>query len=347
MEESANNVFNIKSLDGDAGFKEKCENFLREWGDSSPELQVKTSGSTGVPKVILVQKKYMAASAHKTCDFLGLKPGDSALICLPAEYISGKMMLVRGMVCRLEMMLVAPSLNPLSAVNRDIVFAAMTPLQAENSLDKLHHLHKIILGGAMVSASLQQKIFKALGASAKTKIYETYGMSETLSHIALRQIFPKSEMYFQAMAGVAVSADERGCLVIDSADIGVENLVTNDLVELKTGNKFRMVGRWDNVINSGGGKVVPEMIEERIAPFLTIDFAIAGRRDAALGEKIVLVVAGNFDQKKEVEIAEVLAGIAFEKSWHRPKGIVFVKEIPRTETDKIARATLKKLINED
>lgn len=347
MDSQQNNFLKIKSLDADDNFKNSCKNFLRQWVDSSPELQVKTSGSTGTPKLILIEKKYMAASARKTCDYLNLKAGDSALVCLPVEYISGKMMLVRAMVRLLEIWLAAPSLQPLAHIDQEITFAAMTPLQAENSLDKLHHIQKIILGGAMVSASLKHKISDALGSSAKTEIYETYGMSETLSHIALRKIFPETEAYFQTMEGVAVGADERGCLVIHSPDIGAENLVTNDLAEIQTEHKFRITGRWDNVINSGGGKVSPEVIEEKLAPYLTVDFAIVGKRDASLGEKIVLVVAGDFNQKREGELIALFDEIEFEKSWHRPKEVVFVEGIPRTETDKIARATLKKLIHGD
>lgn len=345
MERLPNNFLKIKPLVGDLEYFHSCENFLDQWQNDSPKVEVKTSGSTGTPKLIGVEKKFMAASAKKTCDFLGLKVGDSAVVCLPTDYISGKMMLVRGIVRGLEMLTAVPSLKPLETLDQEIDFVAMTPLQAENSLAKLPLVRKIILGGAGVSSTLKEKIYNELGPLAKSEIYETYGMSETLSHIALRQIFPKEQKYFQAMAGVLLSRDGRGCLVISAPDIGVENLVTNDLVEFQNPNEFQVVGRFDNIINSGGGKVLPETLEEILRPFLKTDFAMTGKRDDSLGEKLVLVVAGDFSSTEKKLMEERLKMVPWEKGWHRPKEIIFLEKIPRTETNKIARAQLKNLIN--
>lgn len=191
-------------------FETKVLDFIIEWKSDSKTVKIQSSGSTGIPKIFDIEKSKMLNSAQMTCDFLRLKEGDSALLCLPIEYISGKMMVVRSIYIKLKLIITETSLNPLQHLAEKVDFCAMTPLQVENSLDKIHLIKNLIIGGAAVSETLKQKISQTLKFSnSQTKIFETYGMSETLSHIALKQVFPNQEDWFTVFDGVDISLDSR------------------------------------------------------------------------------------------------------------------------------------------
>ncbi|PZU02402.1 MAG: AMP-dependent synthetase, partial [Chryseobacterium sp.] len=274
------NNLNINQLSFGTEFEIKIKNFLEEWFSDSGTIKVQTSGSTGVPKIFEIEKNKMINSAEMTCNFLGLQEGDIALICLPVEYISGKMMIVRSIIRKLKLMIVDPSTKPIENLNEEINFCAMTPLQVENSLGKLHLIKNLIIGGAAVSESLKTKIIQTLSLSnAHTKIFETYGMSETLSHIGLKQIAPNSEDFFTVFENVEISKDERGCLKIFAPKVNAEVLQTNDLVEIKDKNQFRFLGRIDNVINSGGAKIFPEQLEALVKKEIPNEAVFLGIED--------------------------------------------------------------------
>lgn len=336
------NNLNINKLSFHTEFEKKVENFLEEWVSNGEMVKVQTSGSTGVPKIFDIEKKKMINSAVMTCNFLGLKEGDKALLCLPVEYISGKMMVVRSMERKLKLIVTEPSLNPVGHLDEEIDFCAMTPLQVENSLDQLHLIKNLIIGGAAVSESLKNKIRK-INLKNSNRIFETYGMSETLSHIGLKQLMPESEEYFTVFENVSISLDERGCLTLFAPNVNDEVLKTNDLVEIKNDKKFKFLGRIDNVINSGGAKIFPEALETLVKKGISNEVIFLGLPDESLGQKLVLVVEG----KESGRLRETISQILFEKKFHKPKEVIFVNTIPRTPNGKVSRIELTKLVSEN
>ena len=331
------NNLEINNLHSQTEFEKKVIFFLEEWLSDLEKVKVQTSGSTGTPKVFGIEKKRMLNSARLTCNFLGLKQDDTSLICLPVEYISGKMMMVRSFERKMKLIVKDPSLEPLKDFDEKVDFCAMTPLQVENSLNKIHLIKNLIIGGAAVSESLKKKITKTLNkVYNSTKIYETYGMSETLSHIALKEVFPKTDDYFTVFENVSVSKDERGCLQIFAPDLNSEILYTNDLVEINNDNQFRFLGRIDNVINSGGAKIFPEALESLVKKEISNEIVFLGLKDESLGQKLIAVIEG----KKSDDLIKKMTEIQFEKSFHRPKEIIFVDEIPRTPNGKVNRLQL-------
>jgi len=335
------NNLNINQLYFETEFEIKIKNFLEEWFSDSDTVKVQTSGSTGVPKIFDIEKKKMINSAEMTCNFLGLKEGDTALVCLPVEYISGKMMIVRSVIRKLKLMIVDPSIKPVENLRDEIDFCAMTPLQVENSLDQLYLIKNLIIGGAAVSESLKKKISQMLQVSnSQTKIFETYGMSETLSHIGLKQIAPNPEDFFTVFENVEISEDKRGCLKIFAPKLNAEVLQTNDLVEIKDRDRFRFLGRIDNVINSGGAKIFPEQLEALVKRKIPNEAVFLGVDDESLGEKLILIIEG---EQSENVLGKIL-DIPFEKNYHKPKEIIFIEKIPRTPNGKVNRIELKNIL---
>ncbi|CAI8725053.1 AMP-binding protein [Chryseobacterium sp. IT-36CA2] len=334
------NNLNINQLSFDTEFEKKVKIFLEEWFSEKRVVNVQTSGSTGVPKIFEIEKKKMVNSAVMTCNFLGLKQGDKALLCLPVEYISGKMMIVRSIERKLKLKIAAPSLKPIGNLEEEIDFCAMTPLQVENSLEKLHLIKNLIIGGASVSESLKNKILQ-MNLSNSNRIFETYGMSETLSHIGLKQLMPEQEDYFTVFENVTISLDDRGCLKIFAPNVNAEVLQTNDLVDIKNGKQFKFLGRIDNVINSGGAKIFPETLETLVKKELPNEAVFIGLPDDSLGQKLILVIEGN----ESDEVIKKVSEIPFEKRFHKPKEIIFIHEIPRTPNGKVNRIELYKNIN--
>ncbi|MHA3044262.1 AMP-binding protein [Riemerella anatipestifer] len=326
----------LKQLQPNTDFEYQVLNFLEDWYLEKPCVSVKTSGSTGVPKVFEVEKERMKVSAAMTCDFLGLNRSNKALLCLPVEYISGKMMLVRAMERGLKLLIKTPSINPLEDLDEEVDFCAMTPLQVEYSFGKIDLIKKLIIGGAAVSESLKAKL-----KGVTSHIYETYGMSETLSHIALKQITPNEEPYFKPLQNIFLTQDERGCLCIEAPLLTSEKLITNDLVELKEGGVFSFLGRVDNVINSGGVKIIPEQLEDKLKKIISNELVFTSVFDDVLGEKLILVIEGEISQ----ETQKLLSEIVYDKPYYAPKEIVFLDKIPRTPNGKVNRVELRKKLH--
>lgn len=296
--------------------------FILYWFDQNSYIEMQTSGTTGAPKLIRVGKQAMVNSAIATGEFFDLPSGIKVLHCLPTQYVAGKMMLVRAFILGWDMDLVAPASKPLERNETEYDFAAMVPLQAEHSLGKLHTVKKLILGGAKVSQALSEKL-----SALSTKIYETYGMTETITHIAAK---PIGEEAFTVLPNVNISRDDRNCLVIDPYKICDEPVVTNDVVEIVDDTHFIWLGRYDNVINSGGVKLFPEQIEEKLSGKIDRRFYVKGVADEVLGEKLVLVVEG---EPLDIDKA-VFKGLGkFEK----PKDILFVEKFEETGSGKIKR----------
>jgi len=248
------------------------DEFLAEWHNDSATLLVHTSGSTGKPKPMWVEKRRMEASARMTCDFLGLHEGDTALLCMSLDYIAGKMMVVRSLVRGLRLVSVEPSGEPLGTVTGPIDFAAMVPLQVWNTLrvaeqrERLMRVGQLIIGGGAVDADMERQLRSFPGA-----VWSSYGMTETLSHVALRRLSgPEATEWYTPMAGVSLSVTAEGCLVIDAPALHDGPLVTNDRAELLGDGRFKILGRRDNVICSGGLKIQAEEVERLLRPHLRV-----------------------------------------------------------------------------
>ena len=280
------------------------DEFLEEWNNPSPYVHVQTSGSTGAPKPMLVEKQRMLNSARITCDFLGLREGDTALLCMSLDYIAGKMMVVRSIERGLKLISVEPSGHPLATPHSPLDFAAMVPMQVYNSLqvpeekERLMRIRHLIIGGGAID--------DALASALKTfpnHVWSTYGMTETLSHIALRRLNgPEASEWYTPFPSVKVSLNEDSCLVIDAPLVCPSRLVTNDIAELSSGTvpkvKFRILGRKDNVICSGGIKIQIETVERQLRPHLQAPFLITKRPDAKFGEAVVLLTEGTVDEAR-------------------------------------------------
>ena len=242
--------------------------FVADWFDDSQFMTAQTSGSTGVPKTIQLLKSDMRASAQMTNAFFNINSNSTFLLSLSPNYIAGKMMIVRWLEAGAEMVEQTPSSNPLTQLlQTQVTLSAMVPSQVVNilneatSLAQLSKIENMIIGGAPLDSVTEKRIVET-----SLNAYATYGMTETLSHVALRKVGAE-DSYF-ALPGVTFSQDERGCLKIDIPHLSIREVVTNDMVDLIDSTHFVWRGRFDNVINSGGVKIFPEEIEKLIAPYV-------------------------------------------------------------------------------
>jgi O-succinylbenzoic acid--CoA ligase len=303
-------------------FEKPVGDFLLDWFDSKNFIEMQTSGTTGEPKIISISKQAMVDSALATGDFFDLQPGDKALQCLPVKYVAGKMMLVRAMILGFDLEFVAPSSHPIDNNEFEFDFVAMVPLQAQNSIAGLKKVKKMIVGGASLNKALEKQLLKL-----PTQVYETYGMTETITHIAARRLGEKA---FTVLPNVTISYDERNCLVIHAPRISDEVIITNDIVELVNENQFIFLGRMDNVINSGGIKIIPEQIEEKLAHKIHQRFFITSKPDNELGHKVVLVIEGeglDFDDTLYESLDK----------YEKPKEVIFIPKFRETDSGKIMR----------
>ena len=321
------------------------DDFLSEWNNDSLYVHVQTSGSTGAPKPMMVEKRRMLASARITCDFLGLRPGDTALLCMSLDYIAGKMMVVRSLERGLKLTTVEPSGHPLATVNSKLstlnsklsilnsqfTFSAMVPLQVYNTLqvpeerERLKQIRHLIIGGGAIDDSLAAEL-----KDFPNNIWSTYGMTETLSHIALRCLNgPEASLWYTPFPSVQLSLSDEGCLIIHAPEVCPEPLVTNDIAELKQG-QFRILGRKDNVICSGGLKIQAEELERQLRPHMPAPFVISKRPDEKFGEIVVLITEGSPSDARTI-CERILP------KYHQPKAYLHIDQIPLTETGKPVR----------
>ena len=327
--------------------------FCELWNSGQESFTINTSGSTGTPKAIEITRTQMQASAKMTAAALGLSNGDNALVCLNTGYIAGKMMLVRGMVNDLNLYITEPSSNPLDNLPKGlrIDFMAVVPLQLESIIEaggfgihKLNQMKAVIVGGGSVSSELAQ-IIKQLSCP----VFETYGMTETVSHIALKRMNgADASDYFEVLNGVTIAQDDRGCLTINSILTNNETIITNDVVNVIEKNRFEWLGRADNVINTGGIKIHPERLENQVSVILhkqsvKCDLVLAGVPDSSLGEKVVLIL-----EVEEIAV-DRLENIKkslkeFLPNHHAPKEIYCLEKFVYTDTGKVKRKETVNLI---
>lgn len=320
------------------------EEFLEEWKNDSPFVEVKTSGSTGEPKQVMVEKDRMIASAQMTGKFLGLEKGCSALLCMPIDYIAGKMMVVRSQVLGLNITVIEPTNRPFRGLNIDYPdgfdFVALVPSQVFETLkhkdeaDIMSRSKHIIIGGGHVSKELQQQLTDFPNA-----VWSTYGMTETLSHIAMRRLNgEEASEWYSPLPGVEMTLNEENCIVVNAPSVFKDVVVTNDIGEMSDG-KFRVVGRKDNVICSGGIKIQIEEVESLLAQYLHSPFAISKQADEKFGEVAVLVTI-----EKDLTAVEEICKKNLPRYW-KPKHYYHFDSIPQTETGKVARAEIENILS--
>lgn len=315
--------------------------FLTYYLSDLPTLLVNTSGSTGTPKQIEVKKKHMHNSAMLTCSFFKIDASSNLLLCMPVSYIAGKMMLVRALVSGCNLWVIAPSSTPFKNFSKAINFVALVPLQVYHSLEddvqraRLASADRVLIGGAAIDAHIERDI-----DSFKNEFYSSYGMTETVSHIALRRIngVLKTDWY-TPLEQVELSKTENGALCIHAPLVSDALLVTNDVVDMKDDGSFRVLGRLDNVINSGGVKLFAERIEKKLEPLLKHPFVITATTDVRFGEVVTLLIASTHKE-------DIPTGNDFSKllsAYEIPKRIYLVPAIPQTENGKIKRVACRTL----
>ena len=321
---------------------QKAYDFMQLWMSGQEEFNLATSGSTGVPKIIKVTRKQLRSSAAMTGKALNLGNGTSALVCLNVAYVAGIMMLVRGMELNWELTIIEPVSNPLLDLENELGFdfVAMVPLQLSSCLEnektknKVNYLGKILLGGAPVSISLLKEI-----AILEIPVYQSYGMTETVSHVALRKLnFPSDEGNYTILPGVVMGQDERGCLYVSGPMTNEEKIQTNDLINISSANTFAWLGRIDNVINSGGVKIILDRVDELIASVFydkkyTASFFSWYEKDEKLGQKLILIMEKT-DQhlREETVLKEIRTNVS---AYETPKHVYFADQFIKTETNKI------------
>lgn len=330
-------------------FEEHTFSFIRDWLSGATEFEISTSGSTGTPKRMALTRAQMVASATLTQDTLGLRSGQNALICLDTRYIAGRMMIVRCFVTGMRMIVLEPGSNPFKSLPPaiDIHFVALVPLQAYEIVRspfaaRLARTDNIIIGGAALDADTAQLLQTFIGTC-----YATYAMTETISHVALRPLNgPRKDDNFHVLNDITIRLDDRGCLAIRAPYLR-EEVITNDLAEITGPGAFRWLGRYDNIINSGGVKIIPEHVEGIIqsvfqARGMSQRFFITSLPDARLGNRVVLMVEGDVPDP----VAQTSLESALREKLHKtqmPKDILFVSVFEITETGKVNRnLTVKK-----
>lgn len=310
--------------------------FIVKWFNDKPYIKVKTSGSTGAPKKIKLLKTNMVQSAFATGVYFNLGTNNTALLCLSAKYIAGKMMLVRALTMGWDLHVVAPDKDAITQYDNTYDFAAMVPYQVYHTLNALDKIKKLIIGGGVIDPDLEAKL-----QTKSTQVYATYGMTETITHVALRRVNGENKTnVYTALANVKFDVDSRGCLVIDAPNLGNLHLVTNDVVTLLDAKSFEWLGRYDNVINSGGVKLYPEKIEQQLRDFIKVPFIISSLQDPALGEQLILVLELD-DPKKVAAYRDIITEL---DPYHRPKKIFTLSKFPVTDTGKIKRNGIKSLL---
>lgn len=311
-----------------AEYQKELGEFLLDWLSDSETITAKTSGSTGAPKSIQLKKESMRESAIATGTFFGLNEGEKALLCLPIDYIAGKMMLVRALVLGLEIESIEPKIK-LDLKNKTYDFAAMIPSQMEENLAQLEQIKTLIVGGRQIDKSLKKQL-----RDLNCNVFETYGMTETITHIGVKQLETAtnedSDDFFKTLPNITVSSDRRGCLIIDAPRLSSVKIKTNDIVEINSETEFDWQGRFDNVINSGGIKLFPEQIEAKLQPYLKTPYFITSEEDKRFGERVVLVLESDSNQLD-------LSVLRYLEKEEKPKKIMAIPKFVRTSSGKVQR----------
>lgn len=325
---------------GRSGIEAELADFLERWFDAPPTMELHTSGSTGKPKTILATKEAMRRSAELTLAAFGLQRGARVLLALPLRYIAGQMMVVRALVGGLQLLLREPS--SLLPAEEEVAFAPLVPmqfyrtLQEPDGLERLNRVHTLLLGGGF--ADLPER-----AAGLRSRVFASYGMTETLSHIALRPLNgPEADAWYRPLPGVRVGRDAQGCLTVAAAHLGGSELVTHDVAELAPDGRFRILGRRDAVINSGGIKIQAEEVEQTLRATTGLACIAVPAPHPFLGQCVALLWEGS-----PADEARLLAAAAQLPRYQRPKLLHRLNALPRTATGKPARAEAARLMQRE
>lgn len=332
-------MFKINYLTKNSDLIAQVEDFVLQWNNAEDWIYTQTSGSTGAPKKIQLEKSKMRASAIMTGKYFQFQPQQSVLLCLSPTTIGGKMLILRAMLHEMTLWVVDPQRNPLKSIDFQIDFASFVPMQVtamlEENPEKLNLVSKILIGGAAVSSRLATQLIPF-----QTKAYESFGMTETMSHVALKQLNVSD--VFEALPGIEFSVENEQ-LIIHAPSLGLEELKTNDVIEWIDSTHFRWKGRADFVINSGGVKLHPELIEKKMESFFSERYLIVGKPDALLGEKAVLLVESEQPAMNESEILSKLSKVL--ERYEIPKKVYFVPRFEETASGKLNRWKTSALID--
>lgn len=330
----------IINLSNSMEVTQEVDSFYKEWNSSTSSLFVQTSGSTGAPKTIELQKKHMRASAQMTGEYFQFKPKQKIALSLSPKTIGGKMILVRAWLFDMDLVLLPLNRNPIETLEMNLDFIALVPMQLQTILaenpEKINLIKQVLIGGAPLSKQLEEKIM-----FFDTSFYESFGMTETMSHFAIRSVNHPPESHFNCLKQVSISTNSEQCLIVHAPQLGVENIVTNDEIKQINESSFVWLGRKDFVINSGGYKFHPERIERKIAGYFQGRFFVFGENDEVLGERIVMAVES--DHQYSVQLNEVIQTIL--DKYEQPKHIYFLANFVETMSGKINRIKTIELIH--
>ncbi len=309
----------------------QTDRFIAEWNNNEDFIIAHTSGSTGKPKEIRLPKSDMLKSAVATCRYFSID-SSSVLVCpLSADYIAGKMMIIRAIVSGAELFMEQPSNRPCATAYPPVDLLPVVPSQAKSLIERCADgltVKNVIVGGAPVAPELEREL-----AQAPFDAYATYGMTETCSHVAVRKL---GNQIYEALPGIGFSTDAGNCLTISAPSFSFRSLQTNDIVDLIDETHFKWLGRRDNVIITGGLKVIPESVEERVRDIIAgREFYFTGREDPKWGQAVIMVVEGTDDSIAPEIIRQMSLRL---KKWEMPKEIIFKPEFERTSSGKIIRS---------
>ena len=326
---------------GRSGIAAELADFLLLWFSESPYIPLQTSGSTGSPTLLHGDKSAMRASARLSCEIFGISEQSRVLLSLPLRYIAGKMIVVRALVSGANLLLKEPGSTPLAELTEDVDFVPLVPMQAATTLRQpdgvaqLARARCILLGGGFIDSTLTREL-----QQVPSRIYASYGMTETYSHIALRRVNgPERSDWYHPLPGVQIKLSPQGTLCLSAPHLGIQELITNDLAECDEEGNFRILGRSDSVINSGGIKLQAEQIEQQLTAATGLTLLLLPQPDPILGQCAVLLWEG-----KQNERQQLLSAIAELPLYCRPRLILHTPELPRTATGKLNRAAARALL---
>lgn len=329
-------------LSGKSEFETETLSFIKKWLVGQEIFLMKTSGSTGKPKNLVFRREALQKSALRTIETFKLSPGQTLLASLNPNFVAGMMMLVRAIEGNLNLIAEPPDANPLAKIEDDqyIDFCALTPNQVETALNKspskFEYLNTLLIGGAAINPDLEGAL-----QNVQTKIYHSYSMTETLTHVALRKVNGalKSDIY-HAIPGITFSQDLRGCLIVHDTILDIDALITNDIVDLVDKSSFRWIGRIDNVVNTGGIKIHIEEVEKEIHRILgdldiNCSFCLLSTPDRKLTNKLVLLIE---EMDEKIDSKYLLAELKRKlPKYHEPKALIQIPELILTKSGKIDR----------